>query len=68
MNKAELLRRHPYVRIKVAAHEGRGVRLTPDEVWTTANDAAIATAAVLEAERAGWTWDESGALVPLKES
>ncbi len=31
----------PWARILLAAHEGRGCRLTADEVWTLSMDSAI---------------------------
>jgi hypothetical protein len=65
MNKAELLSSNAYVRIKVAALAGRGVRLSPAEVVDMSMDAAIATTAMIDAERAGWRMDQTGELVRL---
>lgn len=65
MTKTQLLKTNAYIRIRMAARKGRGVRLSPDEVIDMSMDTAIATTAIVDAERAGWRFGEDGELYAL---
>lgn len=58
------LRRDVYVRIVIAAREGRGVHLTPDEVFHLGTiDDAICSAAYEILDANGCQWGDEGIIV-----